>query len=203
VQVDELVHSDDMTTPVSSAGGGRAGVHGSYIHTYIHTHTRTHAHTQGAEEQEYMDQHPVLAKVPEDEKLYVIARQSAGRTRAYSFWMQVTQTYTDAQTGRETRNQRRETEKEHAFISKPFVSSKRNLLRFFSHLCECVWGGGGRGVEGCVCVYVRARSRAFVCVCVHTGAGGAAIFSLAARIDRHSRRYISFIDILDCRMLET
>ena len=75
-----------------------------------------------------MDQHPVLAKVPADEKLYVIARQSAGRTRAYSFWMQVTQINTDAQTGRETGNQSRETEKEHAFISKPHASSNRNPM---------------------------------------------------------------------------
>ena len=50
---------------------------------------------QGAEEQEYMDQHPVLAKVPAEDKLYIIGRQSAGRTRAYSFWLQVTRMPTD------------------------------------------------------------------------------------------------------------
>jgi hypothetical protein len=47
---------------------------------------------------------------------------------------------------------------------------------------------------------VRACVR--VCVCLYTGAGGATIFSLAARIDRHSGRYISFIEKLDCRMLK-
>ena len=42
----------------------------------------------GEEEQEYLDQHPVLAKVPSDMRLYIIGRQSPGRTRTYTFWLQ-------------------------------------------------------------------------------------------------------------------
>jgi hypothetical protein len=42
---------------------------------------------QGEEEEAYLAQHPVLAKLGAHQKLYIIARQSAGRSRTYSFWI--------------------------------------------------------------------------------------------------------------------
>ena len=42
----------------------------------------------GEDEQEYLDQHPVLAKVPAELRLFIICRQSPGHTKSYNFWMQ-------------------------------------------------------------------------------------------------------------------
>lgn len=43
---------------------------------------------QGDEEQEYLEQHPVLARVPAHHRLYIICRQSPGHTKSYNFWVQ-------------------------------------------------------------------------------------------------------------------
>ena len=43
---------------------------------------------QGEEEQEYLEQHPILARVPAHQRLYIIRRQWRGGATAYNFWLQ-------------------------------------------------------------------------------------------------------------------
>ena len=43
---------------------------------------------QGEEEQEYLEQHPILARVPAHQRLYIIRRQWRGGLTAYNFWLQ-------------------------------------------------------------------------------------------------------------------
>ena len=43
---------------------------------------------QGEEEQEYLKQHPILARVPEHFKLYIICRQRRNVEKACTFWLQ-------------------------------------------------------------------------------------------------------------------
>ena len=42
----------------------------------------------GKEEQEYLEQHPILARVPAHQRLYIIRRQWRGGATAYNFWLQ-------------------------------------------------------------------------------------------------------------------
>ena len=43
---------------------------------------------QGEEEQEYHEQHPELACVPAEHRLYIICRQWRNGNKAYTFWVQ-------------------------------------------------------------------------------------------------------------------
>ena len=42
---------------------------------------------QGEEEQEYLEQHPILARVPAHQRLYIICTLK-GQKKAYTFWVQ-------------------------------------------------------------------------------------------------------------------
>ena len=43
---------------------------------------------QGEEEQKYLEQHPELACVPAEHRLYIICRQWRNGNKAYTFWVQ-------------------------------------------------------------------------------------------------------------------
>ncbi len=60
---------------------------------------------QGEEEEAYLAQHPVLAKLGGHQKLYIIARQSAGRSRTYSFWLLLLQPHDSKDESKEERRE--------------------------------------------------------------------------------------------------
>jgi hypothetical protein len=80
-----IIELTQTRTPPAGAG---AALEGDYSPLRARFEQAQGQALTGAEEQEYLEQHPVLARVPAHHRLFIICRQSPGHTKSYNFWVQ-------------------------------------------------------------------------------------------------------------------
>ena len=158
-----IIELTQTRTPPAGAG---AALEGDYSPLRARFEQAQGQALTGAEEQEYLEQHPVLARVPAHHRLFIICRQSPGHTKSYNFWVQHREVmhvhmhpYTDTHTHTHTHT------RTHTLLQRP------NELWYYRSLHELVDVLEGRAAEDdfssasevdevcacvCVCVCVRA-----------------------------------------------